>query len=308
MVSCASEPEKKERQENAIDLSGTYSVNEATGSDFSGTFVIQIENNDRSNLYVTMQRSGLTAKEESFLKDQLKLTDDQASQIASEFGSAFTLGEGKQNVLEGGESISDDFGATTRFHVYSKSFRIETETRAKYYNVTYHLTGTRKKSENTLRGALSLYVSEIQTTTRDDGKEVEESKFSTLSLNYTVGTTDYYRQYFGTWDGSLENWDMKLSGFGPTFRMAIGEDSSNEYFVQPTITQITYDGEVYQYDGARYDVQELKREIPALLIRYTSGTKSIRIVLEIQSLGNCVGTILGPDEIHRLGSLVLRKD
>ncbi len=86
MSACASEEEKRERQENAYDISGDYKVSQSAGSEIDMNLSIHNESG-RHDILINLERLGaMSSKEISLLKAQ----GINPTMVANHFTNKFT--------------------------------------------------------------------------------------------------------------------------------------------------------------------------------------------------------------------------
>ncbi|HEX4924069.1 MAG TPA: hypothetical protein VFV50_08285, partial [Bdellovibrionales bacterium] len=130
LSACASEAEKEARRQNAFDLAGTYTATIKTGSSLD--FVMTVTNETgRHDVLASLERPNALTNQESSL---LAKHGINAATVSTFYGRTLVLGRGKQNELEGGENISDDFGESSRLRVGSDVLKYD-QTRDIFYSL-----------------------------------------------------------------------------------------------------------------------------------------------------------------------------
>ena len=189
---CLSEQEIKARQENAFDLSGTYKTTE--DSEVQLNFTINNQNAAHDILVHVDRTTPLLNKEKDFLSE---LTEEHGTPVAlltnHVFPTTFGGDTGLFNeIIDGGDNISDDFGQTSRFHICSgnspehESKKVEKGKKNIRFEIYYCLSGTVKKETKNIieNGRLSLQASYRYDLTGEDGGTGVSSHEKEIELQY----------------------------------------------------------------------------------------------------------------------------
>jgi hypothetical protein len=306
LIGCASEAEKQERRENAYDLSGTYSASRSTGSELDMNFEI-INESGRHDIMVKVQRLEAESSKE---RDLLTAQGIDADQVFAHFGRELTMGKGyNKKHLEGGQNISDDFGASTRFFVCTEEYQYNKE-----YQIMYCLSGYLTKRERVMSGNLELRWFRSREVTID-GKPGTEYSAENTALSYKTDVKSvFYRQYLGQWSGDVYVIDGDFDG-RKLGQLKIREDrGQNQFVTEPNVAAISFHGESFTYNAlaSQTDLALLKNpEFPAVQAVYQSESgKRIVMFGQIWSLGDLTGSVTlidGPTQTD-LATFRLKKD
>lgn len=302
---CASEAEKKERRENAFDVSGGYKVRQSSGSELDMDFVIENESG-RHDILVSLERlSERTQKEKGFLSQH----GLDPMSVDSLFGPSLELGRGYHPEFEGGENISKDFGASSEFFVCTPK-----QSPMMDVWLSYCLSGKIQKQQRKMNGDLSLHWLKKEVKKDPEGQEYVEYSSDQVSLAYKTDVSQiFYKQYLGSWRGEVFLLDSQLQANG-IGELKIQENPNSTFTVQPMVmASVTYGGEAYQWDASKSteDISSLRDpNYPALAMVYTAPSgKMIALIAQIWSLGDLTGTVtyIHGTELKDLATVRLQK-
>lgn len=320
LTSCASKDEKEERQQNAFDLSGTYTASIKTGSEINMGLDIYNEFG-RHDIYVKLERNSVLQSGEKKLLEKYKIS---TSEVENYFLPKMTLGKNSDKSLDiihldGGENISDDFGESSRFSVCTPSLRVRGKNVERATDIQYHvyycLNGRIKKSDYQLSGELKLYVSlkynQKRTVIESDGTTEDEILanhfYDSSSLKYKSDASSiFYNQLRGQWSGIVNNtpgFDNDLDGAFTRFR--IDFENENQYFLSPVnADSIAVNGELYEYKKVLFDIKLLRdATVPLVEMHFVSKATNKRVILvgQIFSMGSFTGSIILYDKSNLEG-------
>ncbi|MGE0172268.1 MAG: hypothetical protein AB7T49_05770 [Oligoflexales bacterium] len=310
-----SDAEKRERQENAFDVSGEYTAEKAKGSDIDMKFSI-VNESGRHNILATVERTGLTPEESSLLESY----DVDPQQVAAHFIDTPTvLGRGSNSELQGGENVSDDFGTSTRFSVCSETFRYNSKR-----EVYYCLNGSMRKDQKPVSGEYAMFlVIKEEREVEEDGKKVMEETSDTKKVDFAYSSetrSSFYKQYIGQWSGTIHDVSEELLGATIFTKIIIQEtagakEEDSTFSLSPLEAgTLTLGDEVFTYTPAnnQYPIADLNQtEFPTVTMAFESPTKKqILFVGQIWSLGDFTGSLLllDGDQEEGLGSFMLKRD
>lgn len=309
LSSCSSKKEQEERRENSFDISGSYKSLVSQGSELDFGFEIKNESGRHDIMAVLTRNSDLTQKE----KDLLAQNSIDGARVLNFFTANNILGQGYDpNRADGGENISKDFGESSEFSICSIYMEYNNE-----YRIQYCLNGKIKKSENFLKGYLTLRLNRTQSVV-ENGQTTTKLTISESQIEYRSKTDMvFYKQYLGTWSGEIFDVEAEFKLFTPQLQfLQIVEipESASYMFVPPGLSSFNYKGQTFQFNSALSTVPTSilqTQDFPDFKLIFTSSDqRRILFVGQIWSLGNLTGTILWIDEKTQvpLGHLRYKKN
>lgn len=303
LSACASEVEKEARRQNAFDLAGIYTATLKTGSSLD--FVMTVTNETgRHDVLANVERGTLLTSQETQLLQKHGLNSGTVSAF---YGKTLILGRGKQNEIEGGENVSDDFGESSRVRVGSDVLKYD-QTR----DIFYSLAGTIKKSDFVLRGSLSLYVRTAVQKTDQEGKPYTTYETDSVTLNFSASPENvYFTQYFGTWSGTTTLNEDVSTDLTKVSSLMITKSGDAAFTVSPASSSIVVNGQTYTFESKAFSNTHLSdKSVPLVEITFRrSDTERVMFVGQIRSLGNMTGSVLwlsGSSRVH-LGSFLFKR-
>ncbi len=329
LASCASKKEKEERRENAFNLSGNYVASIRAGSEINMNIDIQNENG-RHDIYVKLERSSNLTKKEIALLQKHGIS---LSQAENNFLPQMVLGRNSDRNghivynLNGGENISDDSGASSKFFVCTPSIEVsghpQEGSKKTRYHIYYCLSGNVKKSDYRLSGALDLHVrKEFDEARSVPDQSLNEEKRQVISYEnvshayQTDAFSVFYKQLKGRWSGKVYNAHGLNADLGIMKGLIISFENKDEYYLGPDQNgTIHLDGEEFEYKKTLSKADDLRNApVPLVEMHFINKNNKNRIILigQIFSLGRFTGSIIlfnqnNPEEIQ-LASFEYTKD
>ncbi len=301
LVGCASKEELQKRKDNAFDSSGTYATIKAE-SEIDFGMVITNESS-ASDVLVSVMRPQLTTTETEFFKN---LGLDPAK-VMTLIGTTMPLGRGKQHELEGGENISDDFGASSKLSVDGDDYVYDSS-----WTITYRMSGVTLKSDMIMRGYLTATAVKSTPSTDANGKPVTKRESYSQSLKFAASNgKPFYMQYFGSWTGAISINSGVNSDANKITSLTLVSTGADTYSLSAGYSSITRDGKTFNYQAINYSVVDLaKNDIPTLQINFKGDDGSYLILYgEIWSLGTFTGSLVyvSGTTTTSLGSFTFKK-
>ena len=302
-----SDEEKKQRQQDAFDLSGDYTVRAEGGSEVAMAMKI-VNKSGRHDVNVrTTRTTDLTAQELAILQqtgvDPALVRNAFVNQPVS-FGSILS------SAWDGGNSISKDRGKSTQFMLCSetKLKDIATAVPQQTATVEYCISGVAEKAALIMiRGTLTL----LSTTTRPyvDAEGKRQVEIITKSANIRYGTADgkpLRAQYVGSWTGQV--WGVQNVYFANLVGVEMVQEGSS-YHAYPLYREIGVGGatrvrkDTIQVNGVNYNFEKVEAssqvldsiEYPTVRMLYRKadgGPSRVVFVGTLWSLSSFTGNIL----------------
>lgn len=301
MMGCGLSPEEREqRRENAFDIQGKYELSIPSSETYTNNTKLEIQNEtDRSNVLGIIDRDDFTNSEiKAFNNANISLND------VEKFRTHFIIGKGKNNRILGGENISYDMGNTSNLYLttnYNELLNIDDKI------VEYSIIGSIAKNDFKLKGKINLTIYQIIKTTNSS----ESKTLASVDIPFTSKTQNkLYKQYMGTWSGSMLTDDQVLN---QSFSALTFDQVTDSYFsISSTHPQFYYEGENFKILNQNRPLNDLtKKQSPDINVEYV-GSNGSKLVISgtIYSLGLFTGVIYKIDSIAnttQLGSFKFKR-